>query len=76
MLYFSLANATELLYIETMNSRQFKNWLTKKGCTFEKGRGGHLVVRLRGRKSILPMHGGRKQLGTGLMNKITKDLGL
>ena len=24
----------------------------------------------------LPMHGGRKELGTGLINKIKKDLGL
>ena len=27
-------------------------------------------------KSELPMHGGSKQLGTGLINKIKKDLGL
>jgi hypothetical protein len=28
------------------------------------------------RKSQLPMHGSRKELGTGLVNKILKDLGL
>lgn len=28
------------------------------------------------RKSILPTHGGRKQLGKGLISKIKKDLGL
>ena len=69
-------NTTYLLYKETVNSRQFRNWLTKQGCTFGKGKGGHVIVRRRGGKSILPMHGGRKQLGTGLMSKIRKDLGL
>ena len=29
-----------------MTSRQFKKWLTKQGCTFERGHGGHLIVRL------------------------------
>jgi mRNA interferase HicA len=27
-------------------------------------------------KSVLPMHGSSKELGTGLVNKIKKDLGL
>jgi len=30
----------------------------------------------RDRKSQLPMHGSRKQLGKGLVNKIPQDLGL
>lgn len=61
-----------------MNSHQFKGWLRQQGCTFETkpGGSGHLIVRLGNRKSDLPMHGGGKQLGTGLMNKIKKDLGL
>ena len=33
-------------------------------------------VFLRGRRGILPMHGSRKELGKGLVNKILKDLGL
>jgi mRNA interferase HicA len=37
---------------------------------------GNLVVRRGKAKSELPMHGGSKQLGTGLINKIKKDLGL
>ena len=47
-------------------------------CTFEVKRSGsgHLVVRRGRAKSELPMHGGNKQLGTGLINKIKKDLGL
>lgn len=28
------------------------------------------------RRSQIPMHGSRKELGTGLVNKIKKDLGL
>ena len=61
-----------------MNARQFRNWLAKQGCTFEVKRSGsgHLVVRLGDAKSELPMHGGNKQLGTGLINKIKMDLGL
>ena len=58
-----------------MTSRQFKAWLTKQGCTFESGHGGHLVVRLRQLKSILPMHG-KKDIPVGTMEAIKKDLGL
>ena len=59
-----------------MTSNQFKRWLAAQGCTFESGKGGHLIVRLGDRKSVLPMHGSSKELGTGLVNKIKKDLGL
>lgn len=61
-----------------MNSREFQRWLRRHGCTFENSRGGsgHLTVRLGDRKSILPMHGQGKELGSGLVRKIKKDLGL
>jgi mRNA interferase HicA len=61
-----------------MNSSQFKAWLSKQGCTFESKRSGsgHLIVRREGRKSELPMHGGSKELGKGLVQKIKRDLGL
>lgn len=59
-----------------MNNSQFKRWLTKQGCTFESGKGGHLIVRRNGRRSVLPMHGSNKELGKGLIAKIKKDLGL
>jgi mRNA interferase HicA len=59
-----------------MNSSQFRRYLAKQGCTFEPGKGGHLIVRLGERKSVLPQHGGAKQLGTGLMKAIKKDLGI
>jgi mRNA interferase HicA len=61
-----------------MNSNQFKQWLAKRGCSFETKRAGsgNLIVRLGDRKSELPIHGGGKELGAGLVNKIKKDLGL
>jgi mRNA interferase HicA len=59
-----------------VTSQEFKRWLAKQGCTFESGHGGHLIVRLGMRMSVLPMHGKQKELGTGLVNRIKKDLGL
>lgn len=61
-----------------MNAQEFRKWLAKQGCTFEtkKGGSGHIIVRRGDRKSELPMHGGRKELGTGLVNAIKKQLGL
>jgi mRNA interferase HicA len=61
-----------------MNARELKRLLAPKGCKFETRRGGsgHLTMRRGNRKSQLPMHGGGKELGAGLVNKILKDLGL
>jgi mRNA interferase HicA len=61
-----------------MDSKELKRWLAKQGCTFEthKGGSGHLTVRLADKTSQLPMHGSGKELGTGLVRKIKKDLGL
>jgi len=60
-----------------MNSAELKRWLASQGCQFEthKGGSGHLTVRLGDKVSQLPMHG-RKELGTGLVNDILKQLGL
>ena len=58
-----------------MTPRQFKRWPGRLGCTFETGKGGHLVVRRGGRKSILPMHG-KKDMPKGTMEAVKKDLGL
>jgi mRNA interferase HicA len=44
--------------------------------TFESGHGGHLIVRLGTKVSVLPMHGNQKELGTGLVNAIRKNPGL
>ncbi|GGA72489.1 hypothetical protein GCM10011385_27950 [Nitratireductor aestuarii] len=61
-----------------MNASELKRWLARQGCTFESHRGGsgHLTVKLGDRKTQLPMHGGSKELGTRLVEKIKKDLGL
>lgn len=62
-----------------MNSSQFERWLKKQGIVIETMKGtGHkrLYNPANGRTSILPTHGGRKQLKTGLMEGIKKDLGL
>ena len=61
-----------------MNAKEFKKWLAARGCTFETktGGSGHLIVKRDGRKSELPMHGRGRELGTGLVNAIKKQLGL
>ncbi|HUG60791.1 MAG TPA: type II toxin-antitoxin system HicA family toxin [Methylomirabilota bacterium] len=61
-----------------MNAQELKRWLARQGCVFEKHRGGsgHLTVRLGERTSQLPMHGSSRELGTRLVEKIKKDLGL
>jgi mRNA interferase HicA len=59
-----------------MTSAEFKRWLARQGCRFEPGKGGHLKVRLGEKFSVLPMHGAKKELGTGLVSAIKKQLGL
>jgi mRNA interferase HicA len=61
-----------------MTAAELRRWLAKQGCTFEshKGGSGHVTVIRGDRKTQLPMHGSRKELGTGLVNKIKRDLGL
>jgi mRNA interferase HicA len=61
-----------------MNAGELKRWPAKQGCTFEnhKGGSGHVTVRRGERTTQLPMHGGRRELGMGLVNKIKRDLGL
>jgi mRNA interferase HicA len=64
--------------LKVVNAAQFRRWLANQGCSFENKRSGsgHLTIRRGDRKSELPMHGGKKQLGKGLIEKIKKDLGL
>ena len=61
-----------------MNSRERMRLLRRHGCRFETHRrgSGHLTVVRGRRRSQLPMHGSRKELPTGLVRKILKDLGL
>jgi mRNA interferase HicA len=65
-----------MCYVLFMTSAQLKRFLAKQGCTFTSGKGGHLHVWLNGKHTILPVHGSGKELGTGLVNSIKKDLGL
>lgn len=58
-----------------MNSDQFRRYLKKQGCTFEEGT-KHTIVYRGDRQTTLPRHGGRKQLGTGIMEAIKKQLGI
>jgi len=57
-----------------MNSRQAKRFLERRGAKFSPGKGGHLIVTLNGRRSVLPQHGGSKEIGTGLWMAILKQL--
>lgn len=83
VVYARLEHATELFTTQqiccsmpSVTSQELKRWLTKQGCTFEPGRGGHLHVRRNDKIAILPMHGKGKELGTGLVNAIKTQLGL
>jgi mRNA interferase HicA len=62
--------------IATRDKQSVQAVVAKQGCTFEPGHGGHLIVRRSDRISVLPMHGSGKELGTGLVSKVKKDLGL
>jgi mRNA interferase HicA len=57
-----------------MKSSELKRWLEKQGATFTSGNGSHLKVNLNGKQSVLPVHS--KELGTGLVNAIKKQLGI
>ncbi|HWL03991.1 MAG TPA: type II toxin-antitoxin system HicA family toxin [Xanthobacteraceae bacterium] len=57
-----------------MNSSQAKRFLARHGCTFEPGKGGYLIVRRGDHRSVLPQHGGSKELGTNLWKAIPKQL--
>jgi mRNA interferase HicA len=59
-----------------VTSAEFKRWLERQGATFEPAKGGHTWVMLRGRRAILPVHGGRKEMKTGTVAAIKKQLGL
>ena len=61
-----------------MNSAELRRWLAKQGSTFtpHPGGSGHVTVTLGGRSTQMPMHGSRKEIGKGLVQRIKKDLGL
>lgn len=61
-----------------MNSAELMKLLKRHGCTFDakRGKGGHIMVYLGDRKTVMPVHGSNKELGPGLVHKIKKDLGI
>ncbi len=61
-----------------MKSGELEKLLKKHGCTFHTHRGGsgHVTVRRGDRKSVMPKHGSKDELGIGLVRKILKDLGI
>jgi mRNA interferase HicA len=59
-----------------MTSQELKRWLAKQGCTFQTTRSGHLIVRRGTHRSVLPMHGKNKELGSGLVAAIKRQLDL
>ncbi len=60
-----------------MKYSEFKRWLRRQGVQFQAHRAGssHFKASLGDRSTIFPDHG-NKEIGTGLVNKIKKDLGL
>ena len=66
---------TQVFSIETVNSKQMKQWLAQQGATFQPGKGSHLKVFLNVKQSTLPMHG-TAELGKGLEAAIKRQLGL
>ena len=69
-----LINTTEVFNIHSVNSNEFKRWLTKQGATFQTAKGSHLKIFLNGRQSVMPMH--NTDLKTGTVEGIKKQLGL
>jgi mRNA interferase HicA len=69
-----LDTVNKIDYIAYVKSTEFKRWLAGQGATFESAKGSHMKVILNGKTSYLPMHS--KELGTGLVNTIKKQLGL
>jgi mRNA interferase HicA len=69
-----VARINKIVYSNGVKSSEFKRWLAKQGAAFGSSNGSHLKVFFDGKTSILPMH--NKELGTGLVQSIKKQLGL
>ena len=70
----TLDSISKIVYIRTMNSKEFKRWLAEQGATFKTTKSSHLKVYLNGRQSILPMHSAELKKGT--VDAVKKQLGL
>ncbi|SIO52516.1 type II toxin-antitoxin system HicA family toxin [Paraburkholderia phenazinium] len=58
-----------------MSYSEFRRWLKKLGAEFEPAKGSHFRVTLNGKTTIFPDHG-KKEIGTGLVEQIKKQLGI
>jgi mRNA interferase HicA len=60
-----------------MKYSEFRRWLLRQGVTLTSHKSGssHYKAVLGDRFTVFPDHGS-KEIGTGLVNKIKKDLGL
>jgi len=58
-----------------MKYSEFRRWLLRQGCRLEAAKGSHYKVYFRDRYTIFPDHSS-KEIGSGLVRKIKKDLGL
>ncbi|MFT0533301.1 type II toxin-antitoxin system HicA family toxin [Castellaniella hirudinis] len=60
-----------------MKYSEFRPWLLKQGVAFTPHKAGssHYKATLGDRMTVFPDHGS-KEIGSGLVNKIKKDLGL
>lgn len=58
-----------------MKYSEFRRWLERQGATFTPAKGSHHKVTLNDRQTIFPDHGA-KEIKTGLVERIKKDLGL
>src|SRR5260370_36822776 len=66
--------ATYLITSGCLSASEIRRWLKQQGCTFEE-RKRHTLVRLGSRCSLLPRHSA-KEIKTGTLNGILRDLGL
>jgi mRNA interferase HicA len=57
-----------------INIAQAKRFLAKRDATFAPGKSGHPIVTLNGKRSVLPQHGGSKEIGKGLWQAFLKQL--
>lgn len=62
-----------------MKYSEFKRWLKQQGCSFLEGKGhgkgSHLTVLYKERKTTLPFHAS-KEISEGLRRAIIKQLGI
>jgi mRNA interferase HicA len=69
-----VAIINNIVYNQSVTSKEFKRWLAQRGALFKAGKGSHLKVYLNGKQSVLPMH--NAELKKGLVEGIKKQLGL